>query len=273
MDWQTPGGQTVQNLLRPLLDQPRLGLVTDMDGTISPVVADPNAAQVTPRARALLRALRAHLALVAVISGRAAADVRERVGVPGLVVAGNHGLEFWANGAAHLAPEAAAYRPALEAARDALRAALLPGMQVEDKGATLSVHYRRAPDPAAAASAFEPVAQAVAGAHGLRLFHGRMIFELRPPLDIDKGAAFRRLVHDYALNGAVYLGDDTTDADALRAARDLRAAGTCYALALGVESGDTPPSVLAASDVLLPGVAGVEDFLAWLLNALSASST
>ncbi|MCZ2095369.1 MAG: trehalose-phosphatase [Anaerolineae bacterium] len=273
MDWQTPAGQSAQDLLRSLLDQPRLGLVTDVDGTISPIVADPDAAQVTPRARALLDALRSHLALVAVISGRAVADVRERIGVPGLIVAGNHGLETWADGAVRLAPEAAAYRPALEAARDALHAALPPGMQIEDKGATLSVHYRRAPDPAAAEATFGPVAQAVADAHGLRLFHGRMVFELRPPLDIDKGTAFRRLVRDYALDGAVYLGDDTTDADALRAARDLRAAGTCYALALGVESDDTPESVRAASDMLLPGVAGVEDFLAWLLSAVSASST
>lgn len=276
MDWQTPDGQAAHALLHLLLSQPRLGLVTDVDGTISPIVADPGAAQVTPRARALLKALRAHLALVAVISGRAAADVRERVGVPGIVVVGNHGLEFWADGpdgAIQLAPEATACRPALEAARDTLHAALLPGMQIEDKGATLSVHYRRAPDPAAAEAAFGPVAQAVADAHGLRLYHGRMVFELRPALDINKGTAFRRLVHDYALDGAVYLGDDTTDADALRAARDLRAAGTCYALALGVESGSTPPSVRAASDALLPGVAGVEDFLAWLLSARSASST
>lgn len=269
MNWQT----TADDALRTFLRQPRLGLVTDVDGTISPIVADPDAAQVTPRARALLAALRPRLALVAVVSGRSAADVRERVGVPGLVAVGNHGLETWADGAVHLAPEAAAYRPALEAARDALNAALLPGMQVEDKGATLSVHYRRAADPETAEAVFGPIAQAVADDQGLRLFRGRRVFELRPPLAIDKGTAFRRLVRDYALGGAVYLGDDTTDADALRAARELRAAGTCYALALGVESDDTPDSVRDASDALLPGVAGVEDFLAWLLKAVSASPT
>lgn len=269
MGWQI----AADHALRTLLRQPRLGLVTDVDGTISPIVADPDAARVTPRARELLAALRSHLALVAVVSGRAADDVRARVGVPGVVTVGNHGLETWADGAVRLAPEAAAYRPALEAARDTLSDALLPGMQVEDKGATLSVHYRRAGDPEAAEAAFGPVAQAVADEHGLRLFRGRMVFELRPPLEIDKGTAFRRLVQHYALDGAMYIGDDTTDADALRAARELRAAGTCYALALGVESDDTPGSVREAADVLLPGVAGVEDFLAWLLNAVSASST
>lgn len=269
MDWQIAADDAIRTLVR----KPRLGLVTDVDGTISPIVDEPDAAQVTPRARELLAALRPHLALVAAVSGRAADDVRERVGVPGLVIVGNHGLETWADGAVQLAPEAAGYRPALEAARDALSAALLPGMQVEDKGATLSVHYRQADDPDAAETAYDPIAQTVADRHGLRLFRGRMVFELRPPLEIDKGTAFRRLVQDYALSGAVYLGDDTTDADALRAARELRASGACYALALGVESGDTPESVREASDFLLPGVAGVEDFLGSLFNAVSASST
>ena len=269
MDWQIAADDALHILLR----QSRIGLITDVDGTISPIVDEPDAAQVTPRARELLAALRPHLTLVAVVSGRAADDVRERVGVPGLVTVGNHGLETWADGAVQLAPEAAAYRPALEAARAALSDALLPGMHVEDKGATLSVHFRQANDPAAAEATYGSIAQTVTDRHGLRLFRGRMVFELRPPLEIDKGTAFRRLVHDYALGGAVYLGDDTTDADALRAARELRAAGACYALALGVESDDTPASVRDASDFLLPGVPGVEAFLGRLLNALSASST
>lgn len=270
MNWQITAGDALDTLLR----QPRIGLVTDVDGTISPIVADPDAAQVTPRARELLAALRPRLALVAAVSGRAAADVQARVGVPGLVTVGNHGLEVWAEGASRPAPEAACFRPALEAARAALDAALLPGMQVEDKTVTLSVHYRQTADPDATEAAFLPVAQTVADANGLRLHRGKMVFELRPPLQIDKGTAFRRLVEEYALSGAVYLGDDSTDADALRAARALRASGACYALAVGVESDDeTPVSVREASDILVPGVPGVEDFLARLLNAVSASST
>lgn len=269
MDRQTHLEGPLQTLVR----RGRLGLITDVDGTISPIVPDPDAAQVTPRARELLAALRTRLALVAVISGRAVDDVRERVGVPGLVYVGNHGLETWVDGAIRFAPEALTYRPALEAARDALRDTLLPGMQIEDKGATLSVHYRRAHDPAAAEAIFVPRAEAVATEHGLHLYRGRMVLELRPPLNINKGTAFRRLVQEHALDGAIYLGDDTTDADALRAARELRDSGAVDTLALGVESDDTPDSVRAYADALVPGVAGVESFLARLLSAVSASST
>jgi trehalose 6-phosphate phosphatase len=269
MNWQISLGDALDTLLR----QPRIGLVTDMDGTISPIVGDPFAAQVTPRARDLLAALKAHLALVAVISGRSAADVRERVGVPELVAAGNHGLEIWADGALRLAPEVDAYRPAIQAAHRALRPLVQDGMVIQDKRITLSVHYRNVSDPDAVEAAFGPIIQAVADENGLGFFRGRRVFELRPPVAIDKGTAFRHFVEDYALRGAVYLGDDVTDADALLTARALRASGACYALALGVESDETPDSVRDSSDGLLPGISGVEDFLTWLLNAVSASST
>jgi trehalose 6-phosphate phosphatase len=267
MYWQ----DATETLLKPLLKQPRLGLITDMDGTISPIVAVPDAAQVTPRSRELLRALGARLALVAVVSGRAVADVRQRVGLPELVYAGNHGLERWVDDRIVPTPQAAPFRPALEAVLAEIAPRLLPGMRLEDKGATLSLHYRQTDDPQAAAAAFTPLLEAAAAQHGLSLFQGRMVFELRPPLEIHKGTILRQLVSEYRLSGAVYLGDDTTDADALRMARSLRHDMTCYALGLGVESEGVPTAVLESADLLAAGVPGVESFLAWLVNALSAS--
>jgi trehalose 6-phosphate phosphatase len=269
MYWQ----DATATVLHTLVHQTQLGLVTDVDGTISPIVDDPDAAQVTPRSRAQLRGLQRHLALVAAISGRAAGDVQARVGLPELVYVGNHGLEWWTDGQVELAPAAATYRPALEAVLAAARTHQEPGMLVEDKGATLSIHYRQTDDPSAAAARLAPLLQQLAEQHELRLFQGRMVFEVRPPVDINKGSAFRQLVDRYHLDGAIYLGDDTTDADAMRVACDLRADGTCYALALGVESDDMPDAVRANADVLAAGVHDVEDFLSWLLNAVSASST
>jgi len=259
-------------LLAPLQTLPRAGLLTDMDGTLSPIVDDPAAATITPTSRALLATLAERLAVVAVVSGRAAADVQARVGLAGLVYIGNHGLERWSGGAVQLAPEAARYRPALEAALAALPPAP-PGVQIEDKGATLAIHYRRAADPTAAAAALRPALAALAAGHGLRLSEGRMVFELRPPVAIDKGTALRTLIGERRLDAAVYLGDDTTDADALRAARRLRQAGTCYAVGLGVLSASTPPAVLETADALLAGVPDVEAFLAWLAEVRQASSS
>jgi trehalose 6-phosphate phosphatase len=265
-DWRS----VTATLLAPLVRAGRLGLVTDVDGTISPIVNDPDAARVSPANRQHLAALQARLALVAVISGRAAADVQARVGLPGVVYVGNHGLERWHAGQVSLAPEVAAHRPALAAAAQAAARLAVPGVQVEDKGATVSVHYRRTPDPASAAATLRPALEAITTRHGLALFQGRMVFELRPPLDINKGTALRQLVNEHRLDAALYLGDDTTDIDALVMARHLREAATCYGVGLAVESAGTPGAVLAAADA---GVSGVESFLSWLLSACSASST
>ncbi|GAB4422375.1 MAG: trehalose-phosphatase [Anaerolineae bacterium] len=265
--------EALDDVLAPLPQAERLGLVTDVDGTISPIVADPDAAQVTPRNRALLQALAECLPLVAVISGRAVDDVRARVGISDLVYIGNHGLEWAIADRTEAPPEAQAHRPALQAALQAARRFRVPGLYLEDKGVTVSIHYRQCPDPDAVAAQLEPLLADIAAAQGLRLFAGRRVFELRPPLAIDKGVAFARLVERYRLEAAVYLGDDTTDADALQTARRLRQQEACYALGLAVLSADTPDIVRAHADLSLLGVEDAEEFFAWLLKARSASST
>jgi hypothetical protein len=82
------------------------------------------------------------------------------------------------------------------------------------------------------------------------------------------------LIETYHLDAAVYLGDDTTDLDALRMARQLRDSGACWAVGLGVASEHVPPAMPATADLMLSGVQEVETFLGWLLsNAARASST
>ncbi len=268
MHWQT------SPLLTELIRYMRLGLVTDVDGTISLLVDQPDAARLTPRSRELLAALRDHITLVAALSGRSARDLQTIVDLPGIQLIGNHGMEWWRDGQIEIAPAAAGYRPALEIAIEAVRAQQIPGVFVEDKGVTLAFHYRRAADPAAAAEWLAGLLAEIAGAHHLKLSQGNMIFELRPPVDINKGSAFRQLIETYHLDAAVYLGDDTTDLDALRMARQLRDGGVCWAVGLGVASDHTPPAMLTAADLMLSGVQEVETFLDWLLsNASRASST
>ncbi len=250
-----------------------MGLVTDFDGTVSPIVRDPDGARATARSRELLRALSAALPLVAVVSGRSAADIQQRVGLPGLVYVGNHGLERWVDGQVEVHPEAAGYRPALEAAIHELEPLKPPGMIIEDKGVTLSIHYRQTDDPDAVGAAYRPRVRDIATRHGLTFFEGRRIFELRPPVAVDKGSAFRRLVAEHGLGSALYIGDDLTDVDAFHAAHDLRRSGACYALAAGVELSGAPDAVRETADVLVSGVPGVESLLSWLLDARSASST
>jgi trehalose 6-phosphate phosphatase len=260
-------------LLQALITRTPLGLITDVDGTISPIVSNPDAAQVTTRSRSLLEALAGQLACVAVISGRAAADVATRVGIPDILVIGNHGMERWDQNRAVLSPQAAHYRPAMVQALAALEPLLTSGMTLEDKGATLSVHYRQTSDPDHVGRVLEPHLSRIVMVHGLRLFHGRRVFEIRPPVEIDKGSAFRDLIDEFDLAGALYIGDDTTDVHAFRAAHLLRESGGCFAVSMGVVSEETPQSVLDSADLTVSGVSGVEDLLAWVLKASTASST
>ena len=269
MNWQ----DATETLLKPLNNAQRLGVISDMDGTLSHIVSQPDQAAVTPRNRDLLHALHSQLALVAVVSGRAVIDVQARVGLPELVYVGNHGLERWVDNQVELTPEALQHRPAVEAALRDVREVAIDGMFVEDKGATFSIHYRNTANPLAIGEQYSPVMAEIAQRHGLRYFQGRMVFELRPPIEVDKGSALQALIESYTLDAAVFLGDDTTDVDALKMARKLREQGTCYAIGVGVASADMPSAVQDSADVMVSGVSGVESFLEWLLNAASASSS
>lgn len=251
----------------------RLGLVSDVDGTLSSIVDVPDKARVTPRNLELLAALQAQLTLTAVISGRSAGDVYQRVGLPGLVYIGNHGMERWQDGKVNVSAAAAAFRENLFAAAAEIEQSLVTGMRFEDKGATLSVHYRQAEDPEMVADKLAPLMQAIAKKHGLHLTRGRKVFEFRPPVEIDKGTAFEELVKTHRLEAAFYIGDDTTDVAVFLAAQRLRAARKCLAYGLGVESRGTPQAVLTEADYLVREVAGVESFLDWLSKARMASFT
>ncbi|MFO7323644.1 MAG: trehalose-phosphatase [Chloroflexota bacterium] len=267
--WQ----QRHADLLDALVQHSRLGLVADFDGTLSPIAPTPDAAQLSARNRELLALLRNQLALVGVVSGRGVRDLRDRVGLDGLTYIGNHGLERWVDGRVEIVPEARSYRPALEAVMAEVTPLLVGGTIVEDKDATISIHYRLAEAPDRVQATLGPRIEKIAQAHGVRFFEGHRVFELRPPVQIDKGTAFRGLIEEFVLDAAVFIGDDTTDADALRVARELRSNGMCYALGVGVEASGTPASVRESADFLLPGVPGVEEFLSWLSSAASASDT
>jgi trehalose 6-phosphate phosphatase len=214
---------------------------------------------VDPGAKAALDLLNRRLAAVAVVSGRAPQDGAVMVGLPDLTYIGNHGLERIARGTPWTHPTAAAAQPAIAAAlaeiETAARAAAdLPWLIVENKGVTGTIHYRLAPDPALAIALLEPLVRDAATRHGLRLTLGRMIFEVRPPLAVNKGTAIRELAEELGLRGIVFFGDDVTDVDAFRALRGMRASGDAATLRVGVLGPDTSPLVLEEIDLSIDGV-------------------
>jgi trehalose 6-phosphate phosphatase len=261
----------------PILACDRLGLITDMDGTISHIAETPEAAVVTPRNRQLLGTMVLILPLVAAVSGRSARDLQARVAVPGVVYVGNHGLERWENGGRTINENVRQYRKSLAAALDELRPKLTVGMWIEDKYATASIHYRLTPNPEKAAQELDPFIQEVVNRYGLKVNAGRRLFEIRPPIDANKGTAVEDLVNEYALDAVIYIGDDLTDVDAMQKAQELRAQDQCKAVTIGViptsTENDTEieKSVRAVSDVLAKDVTDVEAFLSWLLAKISNS--
>ncbi|HYF66200.1 MAG TPA: trehalose-phosphatase [Herpetosiphonaceae bacterium] len=260
-----PGPQ-VRQAAAPLLAAGRLGVFTDIDGTISPIAPTPDAARVDPDCRAALERLIGLATRVVAVSGRAAANAQAMLGLDQMRYVGNHGLEWWADGQTLPAPAALPYVAAVAAALAELGAHDLPdGVLIENKGVTASVHYRLAAEPDRAAALLGTLLADICDRTGLRLHPGRMIFELRPPLSLNKGSALADALRQDELDGAIFLGDDTTDVDGFLAMNYARAAGL-RTLGVGVLSAETPPVVRETCDVLVPGVAGVAALLSWLAD-------
>ena len=198
----------------------------DFDGTLSEIVEDPDSARLVDGAADALTSLSAACP-VAILSGRDLADVRERIGLPGLWYAGSHGFELTGpDGTHHQNPEAAASIPVLAGAAADLADQLkrIPGVVVEHKRFGVAVHYRNADRDRVGevAAAVRTAGQRTA----LRVTTGREVIELRPNIDWDKGKTLRWVL-DYIRDneGAgpllpIYLGDDITDEDAFDAVDD-----------------------------------------------------
>ncbi len=189
------------------LARERALLVFDFDGTLAPIVERPADASMRESTRALLR-VAALLYPCAVVSGRSRADLGPRLeGVPLLAFVGNHGAE------AGFGPVDRGPRPAVEAWGERLAAALggAPGIEIEDKGLSIAIHYRRAPDQEEAERRVRAAAEAL---EGVRVFGGHAVVNVAPSGAPGKGAAVAQLLARIGPRKVLYVGDDVTDEDA-----------------------------------------------------------
>jgi trehalose 6-phosphate phosphatase len=214
---------------RRLLDafaRPGTLLAFDFDGTIAPLVADRRRARIAARTRSLLARVAAAFPCV-VISGRGRRDVAARCsGIPFVAIVGNHGLEP--------SPEAARFRGQGAAWTRTLHRALrqVAGVSVENKGYTVSVHYRQALSKAAARRAISVAAARLSGA---AVAHGIDVVNLIPVGAPDKADALRRLKRRFRCRRSLFFGDDVTDEAVFAAGSD--------AVDLGVRVGRDPRSL------------------------------
>jgi trehalose-phosphatase len=262
---------------RPLL------VVSDFDGTLSRIVDDPWGAQIVPLGRRALRALaglpNVH---VVVLSGRTAADVAARVRVGGVTYLGNHGMERGfvprrgrpdrlrttvddaSHEAAHMAEHLAAELP---------RMIPEPWLIVERKPPAVALHYRTAPDVAAAGARVRAVVDQLDPRGILERFPGRRILELRPFGAVAKGEALTALIDELRPASVFMLGDDVSDAMAFRALRELRSKGATDGVAVAIQArAEVPAEVLAAADIVLGSPVDATRFLSALHRRLATAT-
>jgi trehalose 6-phosphate phosphatase len=270
----TPAGRA--GLAAILADPSHALLAFDYDGTLSPIVDDPAAA--APQAGVVdrLEALSSLVGVVAVITGRPAAQAVELGGLsaaPGLrrlVVLGQYGVERWerSRGLQTIQPPAGV-DDARRTLPDLLASLGLESAQIEDKRLALVVHVRNTADPAAAFERMRQPLAELARATGLTAEAGRYVVELRPP-GMDKGQALRSLVEESGATSLMFTGDDVGDLPAFAAARGLRAEGVPGLLVWSVS--DEVAELADEADLAVAGPAGVVDFLDTLIEALSDRS-
>jgi trehalose 6-phosphate phosphatase len=228
-------------LLERLREAPeRAAIILDVDGVLAPIVDRPEDARVPEETRESSQAER-QVRLVACVSGRTGEDARRIVGLDELVYVGEHGLE--------LDPEAPRWRERVRAFADDV------AWPVEDKGLSLSFHYRTAEDPEAPRTYLLGAAER-ARERGLVARFGRMVLEVRPPLETNKGTAVRYLLKQRGLERALYAGDDTTDLDAFRALDDIE-----WGVRVGVVSDEGPRGIADSADVVVGSPAELLDLL------------
>ena len=235
----------------------------DFDGTIAPIVEDPEAARPLPGIVELLGPLADRYAALALVSGRPATYLASHAAAPGVRYLGLYGLEEIVEGRVQVDPRLEAARPAVAAAAQDLAgdpAVTASGAHLEDKRYAVAVHTRRVADPDRWGGPIDQATARVAAGHGLEVVPGRMVWELRPRVRSDKGDAVRRLAAESGARRLVVVGDDRGDLPAFAVAADLG-----DGLRVAVRSAEAPAELLAAADLAVDGPEGVREFLEHLL--------
>jgi trehalose 6-phosphate phosphatase len=219
----------------------RAAIFLDVDGTLAPIAPRPQDARVPDETREEVARLAERYALVACVSGRTGVDARRMVGANGVRYVGVHGLE--------LAPGADDWRDAIQSFAGTV------DWPVEDKGLTVSFHYRLAEDESTALEYLEEIAERARGA-GLIPRFGRKVLEIRPPVHADKGMAVELMLDETGLRRALYAGDDSTDADGFRALDGLE-----VGVRVAVSSDEAPSELIRAADVVVSSPAELLELL------------
>ena len=269
MEFASPDGEREYAALVRAADDLIVGL--DFDGTLAPIVEDPESAHIHPDAPEVLVRLAAQVRAVAVVTGRPARqvlalggleDVGNAIGESGreLFVLGQYGNERWTSTQRRVIspkPPRGLATFVSELPR-LVRHAGADGAWIEEKGLAVAVHTRRLEDPTAAYERLLPVLGEAAKRHELDVEPGRAVIEIRAH-GMDKGAAVRRLVEELEARAVLFGGDDLGDVEAFKAVEQLRGQGLSGVLVCSAS--DEQGALAEMADLVVPGPAGVLDVL------------
>ena len=254
------------NIADRLREAKHILLFSDFDGTLAPIVERPELALPSENMRDLLRALsRQNRFTVGIVSGRALKDLKSRVGVTGITYAGNHGLEIEGPGLSFIHPLAEELSPVLHLISGVLGKAFKPlaGVLVEDKGLSLSVHFRQVEEAREkdVKNIFERVVHVARSVGKIRVTAGKKVYEVRPQVSWDKGRAISMLMAKYNkvddwTTIPIFLGDDLTDEDGFKVVHRHKG--------ISVFVGEAEPNSVA--NYFLRSPSETEEFLSVLLN-------
>ncbi len=264
--------------MQAIMERPEDTLIgVDFDGTLAPIIDDPDRAYAHPAAVAALARLGASVAAVVVITGRPA-ETAVRLGgfrgVPGLtsmVVLGQYGVERWDADTDEFSipPEPEAMAVVSDELPGIFAELGLTGVRVEHKGRAIGVHTRELGDSTAAFDQLaEPLGE-LAARHGLLIEPGKNVLEIRAP-GIDKGEALRNIVAETGARQVIFAGDDLGDLPAFRAVEELRTEGVAGLLVCSASHEED--ALTQASDLIVDGPEGVARWLTRLADSLEAKA-
>lgn len=258
--------------IAPLLADPgRTAVFSDLDGTLAPIVDNPRDAVIEPAVREVFSGLAKRYGAAGIVSGRPCLDARRIIGLESLIYYGNHGFEALRPGVGSN-PEIAR---AIGDHRDDVHTFTDPnldedatdavGLRIEDKRTIVALHWRGAPDEAAAEAEAERLATEAEQA-GLWIHRGRKVLELRPPVEVNKGTAMQSLLESGRYGGAFYAGDDITDIDAFKTLAQMREQRSVTEIVrVAVLSDEGPEDLGDHADLEVEGTAGLIPVLEALL--------
>ena len=225
-----------------LFNGKRLVFFLDYDGTLTPIVDRPDMAIMSKQMREIVTQL-SKMHTVAIVSGRMREDVENLVKIDGIFYAGSHGFDIKGPGFSLVQPKAQEVIPVVSSIIEGLKKELqdIPGVIIEEKKFSTAVHYRLVKDKSHMPRIEKAVNQIVENEDSVRLMSGKMVFEILPNIEWNKGMAIRWIMNALKIQWdearVVYIGDDVTDEFAFRAVRS-RGTGILVSEKLRVSSAD-----------------------------------